>query len=343
MLNHSDPNKQISRIFASHFEIGECFGYFKFYSLSKLKESGYLSSNGTLSFKFFVRSPSYYLLCRDQSRYIEYLETQIQSHNLKQNLVEDVLSTSKHDNANGLTRESDDEDNNSGCVRVNDSYCGILDKLENSSDDDDCRHAILPNEEEKVLTERAVGLSNLVMQSNNSCAAKLQDELLEELQAKRSANMIQKSRDSIRSHVKDNLCNFESLKVNNDISHDPTATVGLSNSNILSKIIHDGVEAGQKTKFQPQRGPNHPSNAPLTFDVASLPNQVVMGTDAMSSQLEQNMLSSPIETLSPSSTETPSMSSIQCMMSAADILAGHPASINLSKAIQASSVNRFSQ
>jgi len=71
MTNFNDPRHMVSRVFASHFEIGECWGYNRFFRIDMLEDGGYLSAEGTLKLKFFVRSPNYYHLARDQARYIE--------------------------------------------------------------------------------------------------------------------------------------------------------------------------------------------------------------------------------------------------------------------------------
>lgn len=70
-----DPAKSIVREFASDFEIGECWGYNRFYRLDLLANEGYLDvENDTLILRFQVRSPTYFQKCRDQQWYIQELE-----------------------------------------------------------------------------------------------------------------------------------------------------------------------------------------------------------------------------------------------------------------------------
>ncbi|VDD82417.1 unnamed protein product [Mesocestoides corti] len=70
-----DPTKNILREFASEFEVGECWGYNRFFRLDLLASEGYLSAvNDTLFLKFHVRAPTYYQKCRDQQWYISQLE-----------------------------------------------------------------------------------------------------------------------------------------------------------------------------------------------------------------------------------------------------------------------------
>jgi len=67
-----DTNKNIVREFASDFEVGECWGYNRFFRLDLLSSEGYLSSD-SLVLKFQVRPPTFYQKCRDQEWYIQQL------------------------------------------------------------------------------------------------------------------------------------------------------------------------------------------------------------------------------------------------------------------------------
>ncbi|KAK4474485.1 hypothetical protein MN116_001635 [Schistosoma mekongi] len=70
-----DPSRNIVREFASHFEVGECWGYNRFFRLDLLVSEGYLNSEtDSLLLKFQVRAPTYFLKCRDQNRHISQLE-----------------------------------------------------------------------------------------------------------------------------------------------------------------------------------------------------------------------------------------------------------------------------
>jgi tripartite motif-containing protein 37 len=76
MLHKSDDDetKIVSRTFASHFEIGECWGYNRFYRADTLQSGGFLARDGSLHLKFHVRPPSFPQLARDQARYIQHLQ-----------------------------------------------------------------------------------------------------------------------------------------------------------------------------------------------------------------------------------------------------------------------------
>jgi len=69
-----DNTKNIVREFASDFEVGECWGYNRFFRLDLLSSEGYLSGD-SLTLKFQVRPPTFYQKCRDQSWYIHQLQS----------------------------------------------------------------------------------------------------------------------------------------------------------------------------------------------------------------------------------------------------------------------------
>ncbi|CAL1537711.1 unnamed protein product [Lymnaea stagnalis] len=71
-----DWTKNIVREFASDFEVGECWGYNRFFRLDLLANEGYLKpESDTLVLRFQVRPPTFYQKCRDQQWYISQLET----------------------------------------------------------------------------------------------------------------------------------------------------------------------------------------------------------------------------------------------------------------------------
>lgn len=71
-----DNSKNIIREFASDFEVGECWGYNRFFRLDLLASEGYLNSSlDTLILRFQVRPPTFFQRCRDQQWYIGQLLT----------------------------------------------------------------------------------------------------------------------------------------------------------------------------------------------------------------------------------------------------------------------------
>ncbi|XP_046576817.1 E3 ubiquitin-protein ligase TRIM37-like [Haliotis rubra] len=66
-----DSSKNIVREFASDFEVGECWGYNRFFRLDLLASEGYLDTeNDTLILRFQVRPPTFYQKSRDQQWYV---------------------------------------------------------------------------------------------------------------------------------------------------------------------------------------------------------------------------------------------------------------------------------
>ncbi|KAK4322301.1 hypothetical protein Pmani_006944 [Petrolisthes manimaculis] len=71
-----DASKNIVREFASDFEVGECWGYNRFFRLDLLANEGYLNTEtDTLILRFQVRPPTFFQKCRDQQWYIHQLQT----------------------------------------------------------------------------------------------------------------------------------------------------------------------------------------------------------------------------------------------------------------------------
>lgn len=47
------------REFSSDFEVGECWGYNRFYRIDLLEREGYLSDDDKIVLKYYVRAPTY--------------------------------------------------------------------------------------------------------------------------------------------------------------------------------------------------------------------------------------------------------------------------------------------
>ena len=75
MENRRDPHKPMVREFASEFESGECWGYNRFIRIDALCDEGFLDPEEDRIFlKYYVRAQSFAQQCRDQQRYIDFLE-----------------------------------------------------------------------------------------------------------------------------------------------------------------------------------------------------------------------------------------------------------------------------
>lgn len=91
-----DLSKSIVREFASDFEVGECWGYNRFFRLEMLASEGYLNTEqDTLVLRFQVRSPTFHQKCRDQQWYIQHLETSQQNLMTQVNELKERLAVSE--------------------------------------------------------------------------------------------------------------------------------------------------------------------------------------------------------------------------------------------------------
>ncbi|XP_075709062.1 E3 ubiquitin-protein ligase TRIM37 isoform X2 [Rhinoderma darwinii] len=102
----NDPAKNIIREFASDFEVGECWGYNRFFRLDLLANEGYLNrTNDTVILRFQVRSPTFFQKSRDQHWYISQLEAAQTSYvqqinNLKERLA---IELSRNQKSRGMS------------------------------------------------------------------------------------------------------------------------------------------------------------------------------------------------------------------------------------------------
>lgn len=72
MVHHwsKDNSKNIVREFASDFEVGECWGYNRFFRLDALVSEGFLNQEAdNLILRFQVRPPTFFQKCRDLQWY----------------------------------------------------------------------------------------------------------------------------------------------------------------------------------------------------------------------------------------------------------------------------------
>jgi tripartite motif-containing protein 37 len=60
MIHPDDKEQVVSREYSSDFEIGECWGYNRFYRIEGISDEGYVSTeDGSLFLRFFVRASNY--------------------------------------------------------------------------------------------------------------------------------------------------------------------------------------------------------------------------------------------------------------------------------------------
>ncbi|XP_015510377.1 uncharacterized protein LOC107217383 isoform X2 [Neodiprion lecontei] len=102
-----DTSKNIVREFASDFEIGECWGYNRFFRLDLLATEGYLNTElDTLILRFQVRPPTFFQRCRDQQWYISQLVTVQNQYATQINELKERLAIEISRNAVTATRAS---------------------------------------------------------------------------------------------------------------------------------------------------------------------------------------------------------------------------------------------
>ncbi|GAB1607185.1 E3 ubiquitin-protein ligase TRIM37-like, partial [Argonauta hians] len=103
----ADTSKNIVREFASDFEVGECWGYNRFFRLDLLATEGYLDTHhDALVLRFQVRAPTFYQKCRDQQWCIQQMETAqsgyiTQINDLKERLALEMSRNQTTANKNG--------------------------------------------------------------------------------------------------------------------------------------------------------------------------------------------------------------------------------------------------
>lgn len=59
MKNYNDPLVEVVREFSSDFEVGECWGYNRFYRIDLLDREGYLSNEDAITLRYYIRPPNY--------------------------------------------------------------------------------------------------------------------------------------------------------------------------------------------------------------------------------------------------------------------------------------------
>lgn len=111
-----DPSKNIVREFASDFEVGECWGYNRFFRLDLLASEGYLNTkNDSLILRFQVRPPTFYQKSRDQQWYITQLEAAQMQYVSQVNDLKERLSIELSRNQSSKKGASQDVSNSQSC------------------------------------------------------------------------------------------------------------------------------------------------------------------------------------------------------------------------------------
>ncbi|XP_069337213.1 E3 ubiquitin-protein ligase TRIM37 isoform X4 [Eulemur rufifrons] len=128
----NDPTKNIIREFASDFEVGECWGYNRFFRLDLLANEGYLNrQNDTVILRFQVRSPTFFQKCRDQHWYISQLEAAQTSYiqqinNLKERLTIELSRTQKSRDLSPPDNHHSPQNDDASDTRAKKSACSDM-------------------------------------------------------------------------------------------------------------------------------------------------------------------------------------------------------------------------
>ncbi|PNF43162.1 hypothetical protein B7P43_G17206 [Cryptotermes secundus] len=112
-----DASKNIVREFASDFEIGECWGYNRFFRLDLLASEGYLNTEmDTLILRFQVRPPTFFQRCRDQHWYISQLLTVQNQYITQINELKERIAIEISRNNVSATRANGSNDPDNGTI-----------------------------------------------------------------------------------------------------------------------------------------------------------------------------------------------------------------------------------
>lgn len=104
---HQSSSKIIQREFVSDFEVGECWGYNRFFRLDLLASEGYLNiQRDTLELRFQVRPSTFFQRCRDQQWYINQLlkkqnHQEVEMKQLRDRLKREISRNRHHVSGNG--------------------------------------------------------------------------------------------------------------------------------------------------------------------------------------------------------------------------------------------------
>ena len=67
LINQRNSADTVFRLYQSEFEVGECWGYNRFYKIDSLEANGFLSSDSDdcIILKYYVRPPTFHQLSKD--------------------------------------------------------------------------------------------------------------------------------------------------------------------------------------------------------------------------------------------------------------------------------------
>ena len=175
-----DPSKNIVREFASDFEVGECWGYNRFFLLDALISEGFLDTESDiLILRFQVRPPTYQQKCRDQQWYSTHLENENHHlhneikllrekvHFLTSNKRRGLVSAEKNDQEEILSTNpiADSHQEEGAAAKINMDSRRIDDQEDEDDDDDEDDDEDEHTSLEVMSTTRAEGIGVILCSS----------------------------------------------------------------------------------------------------------------------------------------------------------------------------------
>lgn len=160
---HQSSSKIIQREFVSDFEVGECWGYNRFFRLDLLASEGYLNiQRDTLELRFQVRPSTFFERCRDQQWFINQL---MKKQSYQMNEIRQLKERLRRET--GRNRHGNHSNNNHGSsiteiIPNNTQTIAVVNGIENSHKS---------NEKSNNSTADLVTLNNNNEQENQANAS----------------------------------------------------------------------------------------------------------------------------------------------------------------------------
>jgi len=142
MENTINSKNKISREYTSEFEVGEWWGYNRFYRTESIMNEGFVSEENSLKLEFYVRAFSYPQHWLDQSQYIEKLEFKLAS--AKDKLAQNNLKDSDDDKE---SEKEDNEEDELDKLPMSESKINNQDQSEDEKEEEKVEPEVNPNSE----------------------------------------------------------------------------------------------------------------------------------------------------------------------------------------------------
>ncbi|CAF1141811.1 unnamed protein product [Rotaria sp. Silwood1] len=242
-----DSSKNIIREFTSDFEVGEAWGYNRYFLLNALIPEGFHDIvNDTLILRFYVRPLTYQQESHDQQWYIKYLENNNQQLNNEiKTLREKILSLTLNNN-NDNKEICSTETNYENHEQENPTETAIdINEIDDNDDDDDEYTSIESDqmnsdEDENVLTENDVEEVSSSSFNDQSTHA---EQNIHEAYSYRS-NEVPTARSIVFEAVKSNSITTDPLTLSL-----PTDNMSNEVNSILNTRIYESISFNETLPF----------------------------------------------------------------------------------------------